>query len=115
MISLVLHVCCSHFSINIFREDDAADRLPELVDEVWKQAEEDLKVDGWLPLDVLVSVKQETLFKAVRQRGSVSDLYKSLEGIIRRADPLGIAEANAMRRLTDLVSSHLSVHEKTVA
>ena len=83
----------------------AADMPSELVERLWDGAKEAVKVDGWLPFEILTSVKEETLFEAVRQRGSVTDLYKSLEGIIRRTDSPGIA--GAMHHLKDRVRSSL--------
>ena len=84
----------------------------ELINEMWYKREQVFKVDGWVPFDVLASVEEKTLLKAVRQRGRVADLYKCLEGIVRRANSPGNAEVGAMHRLIALVSSFPS--EKTV-
>ena len=79
------------------------------LEEAWDKALRETEMDGWPPLQVLEAVKQETLTKAVRQRGRVADLYTGLEGIIRRADPpAGSVLAGKMHGLKNQASFHAS-------
>ena len=58
-----------------------------------------------LPLQVLADVRDDTLFKAVGQRGTVADLYKSLEGLITAVSITSFGFAGKMFELKSMVSS----------
>ena len=72
---------------------------------MWEEALEPIKADGLMPIQLLTVVKDERLLEAVRQRGSVTDPIRALEGLIRGLN-LGLRPffAEELHRLREMVS-----------
>jgi len=91
------------------QENDGADTPVQAIEEAYENAVAGTRLEGWLPLQLLALVKEETLLAAVRQRGKISDLFQSLEGLINNTDPMaGSGFADYMHCLRGMVSPCLS-------